>query len=134
MDDGRNAALRQYRGGAGLHAAWSHHRRADDRGDRGGTGMSVSRRAFLAALPAAVVLPRVLRAQTDGPTVDAADLRTRIEALSVFGRPADGGFEGGVSRVAYSDADVAGRRYVMDLMRGAGLTPRIDPAGNIFAL
>jgi N-carbamoyl-L-amino-acid hydrolase len=38
-----------------------------------------------------------------------------------------------VSRVAYSDADLAGRRYVMDLMRAAGLTPRIDAAGNIFA-
>jgi len=37
-----------------------------------------------------------------------------------------------VSRVAYSDADVAGRQYVMELMRRAALTPRIDPAGNIF--
>ncbi len=38
-----------------------------------------------------------------------------------------------MSRVAYSDADVAGRAYVMGLMREAGLEPRIDPAGNIFA-
>jgi beta-ureidopropionase / N-carbamoyl-L-amino-acid hydrolase len=37
-----------------------------------------------------------------------------------------------VSRVAYSDADVAGRRYTIDLMRAAGLDPRVDPAGNIF--
>jgi N-carbamoyl-L-amino-acid hydrolase len=37
-----------------------------------------------------------------------------------------------VSRVAYSDADVAGRTYVMDLMRAAGLDPRVDPAGNVF--
>ena len=42
-------------------------------------------------------------------------------------------FADGVSRVAYSDADVAGREFVMQLLRGAGLTPRIDPAGNIFA-
>jgi N-carbamoyl-L-amino-acid hydrolase len=68
------------------------------------------------------------------PTVDAAALRQRIEALSVFGRKAGGTFADGVSRVAYTDADVAGRGYVMDLMRAAGLTPRIDPAGNIFAL
>ena len=68
-----------------------------------------------------------------GPQVDAARLRERIEALSVFGRPAGGTFADGVSRVAYSDADVAGRRYVLDLMRVAGLDPRIDPAGNIFA-
>ena len=51
----------------------------------------------------------------------------------MFGRPPGGTFADGVSRTAYSDADVAARRYVMDLMRGAGLAPRIDPAGNIFA-
>ena len=37
-----------------------------------------------------------------------------------------------MSRVAYSDADVAGRRYTIDLMRAAGLDPRVDAAGNIF--
>jgi beta-ureidopropionase / N-carbamoyl-L-amino-acid hydrolase len=67
------------------------------------------------------------------PGVDAARLRSRLEALSVFGRPTGVGFEGGVSRVAYSDADVAARSYVLQLMRDAGLSPRIDPAGNIFA-
>jgi N-carbamoyl-L-amino-acid hydrolase len=60
-------------------------------------------------------------------------LRERIEALSVFGRPAGGTFADGVSRTAYSDADVEGRRYVLGEMRAAGLQPRIDPAGNIFA-
>ena len=50
----------------------------------------------------------------------------------MFGRPPGGTFADGVSRVAYSDADVAGRRYVIDLMRAAGLDPRVDPAGNIF--
>jgi len=67
------------------------------------------------------------------PRVDAAALRSRIEALSVHGRPAGGTFASGVSRVAFTDADVAGRNYVMGLMRGAGIEPRIDPAGNIFA-
>ena len=66
------------------------------------------------------------------PPVDAAALRARIEALSMFGRPAGGTFADGVSRVAYSDADVAGRQYVIGLMRAAGLEPRIDAAGNIF--
>jgi len=37
-----------------------------------------------------------------------------------------------VSRVAYSDADIQGREYVIGLMKAAGLEPRIDPAGNIF--
>jgi N-carbamoyl-L-amino-acid hydrolase len=65
--------------------------------------------------------------------VDARVLRTRIEALSAFGRPTGGTFADGVSRTAYSDADVAGRAYVMSQMRAAKLEPRIDPAGNIFA-
>jgi N-carbamoyl-L-amino-acid hydrolase len=69
-----------------------------------------------------------------GPRIDARKLRERLEALSVFGRPAGGAFADGVSRVAYSDADVEGRRYVMAQMTAAGLQPRIDPAGNIFAL
>jgi N-carbamoyl-L-amino-acid hydrolase len=39
--------------------------------------------------------------------------------------------KGGVSRVAYSEADRGGRLYVMDLMKRAGLEPRVDAAGNI---
>src|SRR4026209_4612 len=56
--------------------------------------------------------------------VDAAALRQRIEALSVFGRPAGGTFADGVSRTAYSDADVEGRRWLIAEMRGAGVQPR----------
>jgi beta-ureidopropionase / N-carbamoyl-L-amino-acid hydrolase len=100
--------------------------------------MHVSRRSFLghvAAAPAAVILgARAVRAeQSAAVRIDASALRQRIEALSVFGRAAGGTFADGVSRVAYSDADVGGRRYVLDLIRAAGLEPRIDPAGNIFA-
>jgi len=65
--------------------------------------------------------------------IDAGKLRARLETLSTFGRPAGGTFADGVSRVAYSDADVGGRGFVMAEMRAAGLQPRIDPAGNIFA-
>ncbi len=92
------------------------------------------RRAFLASLAAAGLAgARATHAQSPvAPAVDAAALRQRIEALSVFGRPSGGRFADGVSRVAYSDADVAGREYVMGLMRAARLAPRIDPAGNIF--
>lgn len=64
--------------------------------------------------------------------IDPARLQKRLEDLSVFGRTAGGTFADGVSRVAYSDADVAGRKFAMDQMRAAGLEPRIDPAGNIF--
>jgi len=64
--------------------------------------------------------------------VDGQRLRARLERLSEFGRPEGGTFANGVSRVAYSDADVAARNWLMDEMRRAGLVPRIDPAGNIF--
>jgi N-carbamoyl-L-amino-acid hydrolase len=95
-----------------------------------------SRRAFLSSLLTAAMGPAVLGRRTFAQTlparVDAAALRQRIEALSLFGRPPGGAFSDGVSRVAFSDADVAGRRYTIDLMRAAGLDPRVDPAGNIF--
>jgi N-carbamoyl-L-amino-acid hydrolase len=65
--------------------------------------------------------------------IDTARLQQSPEGLSVYGRPAGGSFADGVSRVAYSDADVGGRKYAMDLMRAAGLDPRIDAAGNITA-
>src|SRR5689334_8616119 len=71
--------------------------------------------------------------QAAGPRVNAARLRQHLEELSVFGRPAGGTFADGVSRVAYSDADVAGRAYVTKLIESAGLKPRVDAAGNIFA-
>ena len=95
----------------------------------------MDRRTFLGTLAAGVLAARDgMAAQTvSSPSIDAVALRQRIEALSVFGRPDGGSFADGVSRVAYSDADVAGRKYVMDLMRTARLEPRIDPAGNIFA-
>jgi N-carbamoyl-L-amino-acid hydrolase len=96
----------------------------------------LSRRAFLAATAAAALpLPiwaTGMRAQRV-PAIDAARLRKRLEHLSIFGRPAGGTFESGVSRVAYSDADLAARAWLIEEIKGAGLTPRIDPAGNVFA-
>jgi beta-ureidopropionase / N-carbamoyl-L-amino-acid hydrolase len=66
--------------------------------------------------------------------IDAARLRQHIEGLSAFGRPPGGSFAEGVTRVAYSQADVGGRQYVLGLMREALLSPRIDAAGNILGL
>ena len=58
---------------------------------------------------------------------NAERMQQRIEALSAFGANP----EGGVSRVAFSKADLAGRAYIRELMREAGLSVRMDPAGNI---
>ncbi len=96
--------------------------------------MQLTRRAFLQAastVPASAFLSR--SRPVPSPRIDAARLRSQLEGLSLFGRPPRGRFEDGVSRVGFSDADIAGRKYVMDLMREARLTPRIDAAGNIFA-
>jgi N-carbamoyl-L-amino-acid hydrolase len=94
-----------------------------------------TRRAFLwttGALLTRAAAP-ALAAQSAEGAIDAARLRRRLEGLSRFGRPAGGSFADGVSRVAYSDADVAARAWLLDEIRGAGLTPRLDAAGNIFA-
>jgi beta-ureidopropionase / N-carbamoyl-L-amino-acid hydrolase len=61
------------------------------------------------------------------PQVNAARLLRHLSALAEFGKtPA-----GGVTRVAYSDADREGRAYVIQLMTRAGLQTSIDAAGNI---
>src|SRR5262249_41599786 len=50
-----------------------------------------------------------------------------LKELSRFGANP----QGGVSRVAYSDADLQGRSYAISLMKEAGLEVHIDAAGNI---
>jgi N-carbamoyl-L-amino-acid hydrolase len=60
--------------------------------------------------------------------VDGARLERRLQDLSRFGANP----QGGVSRVAYSPADVEGRAFTMEMMRAAGLDVRVDPVGNIF--
>lgn len=94
-----------------------------------------TRREFLWTTGATLsrALAPAMAAQSGEPAIDAARLRRRLERLSQFGRPAGGTFADGVSRVAYSDADVAARTWLLDEIRGAGLAPRLDAAGNIFA-
>ncbi len=61
------------------------------------------------------------------PTVDGTRLNERLEALSRFGRNA----QGGVTRVAYSEEDRQARAWVLELMREAGLAVRVDAAANL---
>jgi len=63
----------------------------------------------------------------DKPAVNGDRIQQHVTALSKYGANP----EGGVSRVAFSDADIAGRKYVAGLMQEAGLTIRTDAAGNI---
>lgn len=76
---------------------------------------------------AAAGLAAATAAAQDLPRADAQRLELRILELGRFGANP----EGGVSRVAFSEADRAGREYVAALMRQAGLEVRVDTAGNI---
>jgi N-carbamoyl-L-amino-acid hydrolase len=60
--------------------------------------------------------------------LNAVRLNRHLKELSAFGANP----QGGVSRVAFSDADRAGRAFAIDRMRAAGLDPHVDFAGNIF--
>jgi N-carbamoyl-L-amino-acid hydrolase len=80
---------------------------------------------FLAATLAAAI-----RAQSAPPQqhVNSQRLQSTLVKLSEYGRNPDGG----VTRLGYSETDLAAREYVIGLMKDAGLSVRIDPAGNIF--
>jgi N-carbamoyl-L-amino-acid hydrolase len=66
--------------------------------------------------------------KTQDMRVSGNRLNRRIAELAEFGKTP----EGGVSRVAFSDEDIEGRRYAMNIMRHAGLNVRVDSVGNIF--
>lgn len=59
--------------------------------------------------------------------VNGARLNKHLAELAEFGKNP----QGGVTRLAYSEADRQGREYVMGLMRAAKLDVSIDAAGNI---
>lgn len=91
----------------------------------------MNRREFnwaLAGTAASLALnPRVLSQSSNMPRVNSARLNSNLQALAEFGKNP----QGGVSRLAYSEADLQGRQYVMGLMRAAKLNVSIDAAGNI---
>ena len=58
--------------------------------------------------------------------INSARLNDNLAALGQIGNTDEG-----MQRVAFSAFDMAGRDYVMQLMRRAGMAVRIDAAGNI---
>ncbi|HSE34267.1 MAG TPA: Zn-dependent hydrolase [Pyrinomonadaceae bacterium] len=89
--------------------------------------MKITRRVFNKSLlmaGAAVWLPSFPQTQL---RVNGQRLSATISAFAEFGKNP----EGGVSRVAYSEADLKGREYVARLMRRARLDVFIDAAANI---
>ena len=92
----------------------------------------MNRREFSFALgtaTAAVALkwPFTVARGSETLRVNSARLNQHLKELSEFGKNP----QGGVSRVAYSDADRRGREYVMGLMRAAKLDVSVDAAGNL---
>src|SRR5258708_17119941 len=61
------------------------------------------------------------------PRVRGERIGQHLQALSEFGRNP----QGGVSRVAYGEADLQARQYTLQLMREAGLEVGTDLAGNL---
>jgi len=59
--------------------------------------------------------------------VEPKRIELHIMELSAFGKNP----EGGVSRVAFSQADLDGRKYISGLMVQAGLQVTVDAAGNL---
>jgi N-carbamoyl-L-amino-acid hydrolase len=87
----------------------------------------MKRRAFLGRAAALAAVPIILRPPRRAPLhVNGARLNGWLAQFDAIGRTA-----GGINRVAYSDADLAGRAFALDLFRQAGLAPRVDAAGNI---
>ena len=63
--------------------------------------------------------------------IDAARFLADLHELRGFGAS---GVGKGVVRPAFSEADIAARRWLADRIRSAGLTAKVDPMGNVFGL
>ena len=91
----------------------------------------MNRRQFTKAVTTSLILDRLtvsgLASHQSPQRVNGARLNQSLTDLSRFGANP----QGGVSRVAYSDADRDARAWIMDVMRDAKLAPTIDVAGNI---
>lgn len=75
-----------------------------------------------------LLLPLLLHAQPrEKLTINTQRLEKRIFDLAEFGKMPNGE----THRVAYSDADIQARAFVIELMKKAGMEVTVDAAGNI---
>src|SRR2546428_11739238 len=91
--------------------------------------MNINRRQFNFGLlgTAGAIAFRPVRVMQPRLHVNGARIVEHINALAEFGKNP----QGGVSRLAYSEADRRGREYVFGLMQQAKLDVSIDAAANI---
>jgi N-carbamoyl-L-amino-acid hydrolase len=83
-------------------------------------------RTLFTALGAAA-FGRSLPGETPRHRVNGSRILEHLDVLAQFGKNPNGG----VTRLAYSEADRQGRDYVLGLMRAAKLEVSIDAAGNL---
>lgn len=94
----------------------------------------MKRREFAHSLAAAAAAATIPGARLDAatprraPSVNGERLNGWMTAIGEFGKNP----QGGVTRLAYSEADLAARAYTVQLMRAARLDVTIDAAGNIY--
>ena len=74
-------------------------------------------------------LPHLARMST-APTIDRARFQADVDALARIGAVEDNG----VTRLAYSEAHRAARRYVEDALADIGATVQVDAIGNLFGI
>jgi N-carbamoyl-L-amino-acid hydrolase len=95
----------------------------------------MKRRTFLRSSAALAAVPLLRTPPGAAFTLGASNAPLRVNGARLNGWLAKfdsvGRTPTGINRVAYSDADLAGRAFTLDLFREAGLNPRIDTAGNI---
>ena len=72
--------------------------------------------------PAAPAMP-----SAQAPLVDGDRLNAILDVFRRYG----GGDDGGTTRLAYSDEDIAARAYAASVMESAGLQVSVDLAGNL---
>ena len=87
----------------------------------------LGRREFVGVTAAAIAGMAFRQGDWKVWRVNGTRVNQHLAGLSRFGANP----QGGVSRVAFSQADLDGRAFAMDLMRAAGLEVRVDAAGNI---
>jgi N-carbamoyl-L-amino-acid hydrolase len=88
----------------------------------------VQQAAALAALPVLGRRDWLSPAQTKARTVNGDRLNGWLAQFDRIGRTGTG-----INRVAYSEADLAGRAFTRDLFTQSGLQWRLDTAGNMLA-
>jgi N-carbamoyl-L-amino-acid hydrolase len=88
----------------------------------------MNRREFNSSLIGVIAATLARSGAAQAPLrVNGARINAHLAALSEFGKNP----QGGVTRLAYSEADLQGREYAMGLMREAKLDVSVDLAGNI---